>query len=324
MKCPDCGLRILDEESGCPDPFCKTGNRPTPGARQGTQNRAGLNQVQGMVSREVESQRILSFRKRNRWKAVKWFLFSLAIGGIAGSAVAIEYDRSTSPIEEIPNLIAAIEPVNPRGLISVVQIPRSSPGSSPGSSPELVPTPAPTTTPTPPVLVPTPTPIYFADSEILAMNDRGEISNVEAIRLLSKVIYEGESGGELIDEAKAILERVWTEEGQGEKLYVTFSHDPINSLDTDGIFQLEFEEPNKVTFVIADEPTDISNGVVYAMSFASLAMASANDPTNVPDSTYRSIYEYATDHEVAEIRHDCGRTNLSYCSLFTEYSRSPE
>ena len=155
------------------------------------------------------------------------------------------------------------------------------------------------------------------------MNDSGEITDAEAKRLLSQVMYAGESKGVLIDEAKGILNRVWTEEGQGGKLYVTFSHDPINSLDTDGFFQLEFQEPNKVKFFIADEPTDIANGMLYAMSFASLAMASADDPTNVPDSTYRSIYEYATDHEVAEIWHDCDNLDMDYCSLFMEHSRPP-
>lgn len=241
----------------------------------------------------------------------------MVIGGVAGSAVAYEYYQSISPLEEIPFSVAPDQPINPT-------VP-AFPGRSPSTSSEIIPTPLPSGTPIPtstppPTVEPTPT---LTLAQIFAMNDRGEISDAETKRLLSRVIFEGESEGPLIDEAKGILERVWTEEGKGRNLFITLTHVPIDSSDIDSFSQFEFEAPNKVTIVIPDDPTELSNGLVYAISFVSLAMASADDAFNIPESQYRSIYNYATDYEVSEIWGDCGQLDTIYCSLFMEHSRSP-
>lgn len=282
----------------------------------GNRNSSSRPSFQGASPRGRETERAGTFRKRNAWGAVKWLLFSMLIGGVAGSAVAIEYYRSVSPIEKIPDSIATSEPVNPTRPSSTFQIP--------ASGPELIPTPVPSSTLTPSS---TPTPLAPAPTltagQIFAMNDRGEISDAEAQRLLSKITYYGENEGELIGEAKGILERVWAEEGRGKQLFITLTYVPIHSPDTDGFFQLEFEEPNKATIVIPDEPTELSNGLVYAISFVSLVMASADDAYNIPESKYRSIYEYATDYEVNEIWNDCAHLDTIYCSLFMSYSRAP-
>lgn len=284
--------------------------------KPGNGNLSSRHSFQGKSPRELGSGRARTLRKRNAWGAVKWFLFSMLIGGVAGSAVAIEYYRSVSPLEKIPDSMATSEPVNPTRPSSTFQIPAR------GS--ELIPTPAPSSTltpsSTPTSLEPAPT---LTAGQIFAMNDRGEIGDAEAQRLLSKITYYGENEGELIDEAKGILERVWAEEGQGRQLFITLTHVPIHSSDTDGFFQLEFEEPNTATIVIPDEPTELSNGLVYAISFVSLVMASADDAYNIPESKYRSIYEYATDYEVNEIWDDCDHLDTIYCSLFMSYSRAP-
>lgn len=281
-----------------------------------------------MSPRKLGSEKARTPQLSDGWGPIKWFLLSMLIGGVAGSAVAFEYYGSISPREETPLSVAPDQPIDPT-------VP-AFPGRTPSTSSETIPTPLPTllpsstpipTSPTstpPPTVEPTPTLTLALNlAQIFAMNDRGEISDAEAKRLLSRVIFEGESEGRLIDEAKEILERVWTEEGQGRNLFITLTHIPIDSSDIDSFSQFEFEAPNKVTIVIPDDPTELSNGLVYAISFVSLAMASADDAFNIPESQYRSIYNYATDYEVSEIWGDCGQLETIYCSLFMEHSRSP-
>ena len=249
MKCLQCGRRILDVEAGCPDSYCKKSNISSPVALPGARDRSGTYLIRGKTQRELIAKRTRSLPKRNEWGPVKWFLFSMAISVVAGSTVALEYYRSFSPMEEIPNLVANLETVNPTGLNSVARIP--------GRGSELIPTPTPTPTPT--HLTPTPA---LTDSKIFEKNDNGEISDAEAKRLLSKVIYEGESEGQLADEVKGILERVWTEEGEGKKFFINLTQVPIDSTETNGFPRLKFQEPNKATFVMPDGPTEISDGLV--------------------------------------------------------------
>ena len=135
-----------------------------------------------MSPRKLGSKKARTPQLSDGWGVVKWFLFSMVIGGVAGSAAAFEYYRSISPLEEVPFSVATDQPIYPTAPISAIRIP------SRGS--EIISTPVPSSTPiptsAPPTIVepaPTPTPMLTL-GQIFAMNDRGEISDAEAKRLV--------------------------------------------------------------------------------------------------------------------------------------------
>ena len=147
------------------------------------------------------------------------------------------------------------------------------------------------------------------------------INEVPASEPTSLIIYDGETEGRLINEAKNILERVWNSEGDGKELRISFTHIPIWSPDSDGLLMMDWEEPNKGTISIPSEPNDVSNGVVYSLVFSTLVLALAEDPSSVDLEFMKSINNYATDYEHKEIRGDCDSVDLVYCDLYILFSR---
>ena len=164
-------------------------------------------------------------------------------------------------------------------------------------------------------MIPTPTRVPPAPTSTPTL----EPTSVQTTQI--PIIYSGEGEGRLINEIKNILDRVWNKEGDGRDLRITFTYTPIYNADNDRFLLLEWAEPNKATIVIPREPSEVSNGVLYAVAFVTSVMAIAEDPQHTSEETFRTIYDYATDYEVQEIWDDCGQLEeMIYCDLFIAYS----
>jgi hypothetical protein len=147
------------------------------------------------------------------------------------------------------------------------------------------------------------------------------IEEVPSSKPTSLIIYDGETEGRLINEAKNILERVWNKEGGGKELRISFTHIPIRITDSDNFLMMDWKEPNKGTIVIPREPNDVSNGDVYSLVFSTLILALVGDSSDVDLEFVRSINNYATDYEDKEIWNDCDSLDVRSCTVYYAYSR---